>query len=77
MVFLDYFFPSNKTNALKKEILECKQDYDESMSQYWSRFKGLLDACPNHRMTETEIFYLFYEGANPESKDQMKPEKIS
>ena len=69
--FLDYFFPSNKTNALKKEIQECKQDYDESLSQYWSRFKGLLDACPNHRMTEAETFYLFYEGANPESKDLM------
>ncbi|XP_042019090.1 activity-regulated cytoskeleton associated protein 2-like [Salvia splendens] len=63
--FLDYFFPSNKTNALKKEIVECKQEYDESLSQYWSRFKGLLDACPNHRMIEAEIYYLFYEGANP------------
>ncbi|XP_042056338.1 uncharacterized protein LOC121800915 [Salvia splendens] len=69
--FLDYFFPSNKTNALKKEIVECKQEYDESLSQYWSRFKGLLDACPNHKMIEAEIYYLFYEGANPESKDLM------
>ena len=69
--FLDYFFPSNKTNALKKEIHECKQEYDESLSQYWSRFKGLLDACPNHRMMEAETYYLFYEGANPESKDLM------
>ena len=59
--FLDYFFPSNKTNTLKKEIQECKQDYDESLSQYWSRFKGLLDASPNHRMMEAETFYLFYE----------------
>ncbi|XP_042019181.1 uncharacterized protein LOC121767039 [Salvia splendens] len=71
LVFLDYFFPSNKINALKKDILECKQDYDESLSHYWSRFKGLLDACPNHRMIEAETFYLFYEGANPESKDLM------
>ncbi|XP_047949242.1 uncharacterized protein LOC125195085 [Salvia hispanica] len=69
--FLDYFFPSNKTNALKKEIQECKQEYDESLSQYWSRFKGLLDACPNHRMMEAETYYLFYEGAKPESKDLM------
>lgn len=76
MVFLDYFFPSNKTNALKKEI---KQDYDESlsqywsrfMSQYWSRFKGLLDACPNNRMMDAEIFNIFYEGENQESKDLM------
>ena len=57
--FLDYFFPSNKTNALKKEIQEYKRDHDESLSQYWSRFKGLLDAFPNHRMMEAETFYAF------------------
>ncbi|XP_042019209.1 uncharacterized protein LOC121767074 [Salvia splendens] len=72
LVFLDYFFPSNKINALKNDILECKQDYDESLSHYWSRFKGLLDACPNHRMIEAETFYLFYEGANPELIDAKK-----
>ncbi|XP_042023037.1 activity-regulated cytoskeleton associated protein 2-like [Salvia splendens] len=69
LLFLDYFFPSNKTYAIKKEILEFRQDYDEALSQYWSRFKGLLDSCPNNRMCEAEVYNIFYEGANPESKD--------
>ncbi|XP_042023079.1 uncharacterized protein LOC121770414 [Salvia splendens] len=69
LFFLDYFFPSNKTNAIKKEILACRHDYDESLSQYWSRFKGLLDSSPNNRMCEAEVYNIFYEGANPESKD--------
>ncbi|KAL1548304.1 hypothetical protein AAHA92_16550 [Salvia divinorum] len=68
-VFLDYFFPATRTNALKKEIQGATQEGDETLSMYWSRFKGMLDACPNNRMTEAEIFNNFYEGMTSESKD--------
>ncbi|KAL1545343.1 hypothetical protein AAHA92_22083 [Salvia divinorum] len=68
-VFLDYFFLATQTNALKKEIQGATQEGDETLSQYWGRFKGLLDACPNNRMTEAEIYNNFYEGLAPESKD--------
>ncbi|KAL1564088.1 hypothetical protein AAHA92_06491 [Salvia divinorum] len=68
-VFLDYFFPATRTNALKKEIQGATQEDDETLSQYWGRFKGMLDACPNNRMTEAEIYNNFYEGMTPECKD--------
>ncbi|KAL1540658.1 hypothetical protein AAHA92_24977 [Salvia divinorum] len=68
-LFLDYFFPATKTNALKKEIQGATQEGDVTLSMYWSRFKGMLDACPNNRMTEAEIFNNFYEGMTSESKD--------
>ncbi|KAL1553575.1 hypothetical protein AAHA92_14234 [Salvia divinorum] len=68
-VFLDYFFPATRTNALKKEIQGATQEGDETLSMYWSRFKGMLDACPNNRMTEAEIFNNFYKGMTSESKD--------
>ncbi|KAL1557122.1 hypothetical protein AAHA92_12647 [Salvia divinorum] len=68
-VFLDYFFPATRTNALKKEIQGATQEGDETLSMYWSRFKGMLDTCPNNRMTEAEIFNNFYEGMTSESKD--------
>ncbi|KAL1536479.1 hypothetical protein AAHA92_29126 [Salvia divinorum] len=68
-IFLDYFFPATRTNALKKEIQGATQEGDETLSQYWGRFKGLLDACPNNRMLEAEIYNNFYEGLAPESKD--------
>ncbi|KAL1545093.1 hypothetical protein AAHA92_21861 [Salvia divinorum] len=67
-VFLDFFFPATRTNALKKEIQGATQEYDETLSQYWGRFKGILDACPNNRMTEAEIYNNFYEGMTPECK---------
>ncbi|KAL1549099.1 hypothetical protein AAHA92_17242 [Salvia divinorum] len=69
IVFLDQFFPSTKTSALKKEILRVTQDYDEPLSQYWERYMDLLDACPNHHMSEAEIYSTFYEGMNKETKD--------
>ncbi|KAL1555062.1 hypothetical protein AAHA92_15546 [Salvia divinorum] len=68
-MFLDHFFPTTRTNALKKEIQEATQEGNETLSQYWGRFKGMLDACPNNRMTEAEIYNNFYEGMTPESKD--------
>ncbi|KAL1531198.1 hypothetical protein AAHA92_33905 [Salvia divinorum] len=66
---LHYFFPATRTNALKKEIQGATQEGDETLSMYWSRFKGMLDACPNNRMTEAKIFNNFYEGMTSESKD--------
>ncbi|KAL1555088.1 hypothetical protein AAHA92_15570 [Salvia divinorum] len=68
-VFLDYFFPATRTNALKKEIQGATQEDDETLSQYWGRFKGMLDACPNNWMTEAEIYNNFYEGMTSECKD--------
>ncbi|KAL1540795.1 hypothetical protein AAHA92_25095 [Salvia divinorum] len=68
-VFLDYFFPATRTNALKKVIQGTTQEDDETLSQYWGQFKGMLDACPNNRMTEAEIYNNFYEGMTPECKD--------
>ena len=59
--FLDQFFLSTKTSALKKEISSARKDYDESLSEYWSRYMSLLDACPNHWMSEAEIYNIFYE----------------
>ncbi|KAL1531099.1 hypothetical protein AAHA92_33817 [Salvia divinorum] len=68
-VFLEYFFPATRTNALKKEIQGATQEDDETLSQYWGRFKWMLDACPNNRMSEAEIYNNFYEGMTPECKD--------
>ncbi|KAL1567138.1 hypothetical protein AAHA92_02652 [Salvia divinorum] len=68
-IFLDYCFPATRTNALKKKIQGATQESDETLSQYWSRFKGMFDTCPNNRMTEAEIYNNFYEGMTPERKD--------
>ncbi|XP_042027369.1 uncharacterized protein LOC121774589 [Salvia splendens] len=70
-VFLDYFFPSTKINAMKKWIQRAHQDIDETLSKYWERYKGLLDACPNNRMMEANVYNTFYVGLTPTSNDLM------
>ncbi|KAG6390968.1 hypothetical protein SASPL_148714 [Salvia splendens] len=41
MIFLDRFFPASKTSALKREITEARQEYDEPLRQYWDRFQEM------------------------------------
>ncbi|KAG6427681.1 hypothetical protein SASPL_111927 [Salvia splendens] len=71
MIFLDRFFPASKTSALKREITEARQEYDEPLGQYWDRFQGLLQACPNHKMEEKEIYFVFYSGLTVDSKNDL------
>ncbi|KAG6421516.1 hypothetical protein SASPL_118072 [Salvia splendens] len=54
IIFLDRFFPASKMSALKREITEARQEYDEPLGQYWDKFQGLLKACPNHKLGERE-----------------------
>ncbi|KAG6401089.1 hypothetical protein SASPL_137934 [Salvia splendens] len=71
MIFLDRFFPASKTSALKREITEARQEYDEPLGQYWDGFQGLLQACPNHKMGEREIYSTFYGGLTVDSKNDI------
>ncbi|XP_047949099.1 GATA zinc finger domain-containing protein 14-like [Salvia hispanica] len=68
-VFLAEFFPSSKTSALKRKISCIRQEYDETLSEYWEKYMSLLESCPNHRMKEIEVHHTFYEGMNKETKD--------
>ncbi|KAG6397357.1 hypothetical protein SASPL_143524 [Salvia splendens] len=71
MRFLDRFFPASKTSALKREITEARQEYDETLGQYWDRFQSLLQACPNYKMEEKEIYSVFYGGLTVDSKNDL------
>ncbi|KAG6416315.1 hypothetical protein SASPL_123743 [Salvia splendens] len=71
MIFLDRFFPASKTSALKREITEARQEYDEPLGQYWDRFQGLLQACPNHKLGERDIYSIFYGGLTVDSKNDL------
>ncbi|KAG6430670.1 hypothetical protein SASPL_108742 [Salvia splendens] len=71
MIFLDRFFLASKTSALKREITEARQEYDEPLGQYWDRFQWLLQACPNHKLGEREIYSIFYGGHTVNSKNDL------
>ncbi|XP_057785553.1 uncharacterized protein LOC131003099, partial [Salvia miltiorrhiza] len=68
-LFLEHFFPPTKTNALKKKISGVKQEYDESLSTYWTRFRRLVDSCPNHKFSEGDLLQYFYQGMTVDTKN--------
>ncbi|XP_015955028.1 uncharacterized protein LOC107479403 [Arachis duranensis] len=59
--FLDKFFPLEKTDYIRKEISGIMQRDQESLYEYWSRFKRLLESCPHHGMN-THLLISYFTG---------------
>ncbi|KAL1326284.1 hypothetical protein AAHE18_13G217300 [Arachis hypogaea] len=59
--FLDKFFPPEKTDYIRKEISGIMQRDQESLYEYWSRFKRLLESCPHHEMN-TQLLISYFTG---------------
>ncbi|XP_052116543.1 uncharacterized protein LOC127746658 [Arachis duranensis] len=59
--FLDKFLPSEKTDYIWKKISGIMQRDQESLYEYWSRFKMLLKSCPNHGMN-THLLISYFTG---------------
>ena len=48
LVFLQNFFPTHMTSALKKKISNFKAMEDEKFFACWERFKEIVATCPHH-----------------------------
>ncbi|CAL8136909.1 unnamed protein product [Prunus armeniaca] len=62
--FLEKFFSTQKTDALRDKIMQFSQQADESFSEAWERFNNFLIQCPHHggsikNKTPTECQTLF------------------
>jgi len=60
--FLEKYFPSSKTSAARKEISAARQEEDESFYDFWSRFQDMLNKCPNHQFSDTQLVEFFCNG---------------
>uniref|UniRef100_A0A2N9HXP6 Retrotransposon gag domain-containing protein n=1 Tax=Fagus sylvatica TaxID=28930 RepID=A0A2N9HXP6_FAGSY len=60
--FLKKFFPTHKTNTLRKNIMHFSQKENETFFQCWERFKDLLLACPHHGYDTWRVISFFYDG---------------
>ncbi|GJY20603.1 reverse transcriptase domain-containing protein [Tanacetum coccineum] len=69
--FINHFFPPLKTTNLRNEISNFQQEFEETLSEAWDRFKDLLRACPHHGFTELHQLYTFYNGLNPSDQDSL------
>ncbi|RVW41548.1 hypothetical protein CK203_068195 [Vitis vinifera] len=71
-VFLQKFFPTHRTSALKKEISNFKAMEDEKFFACWERFREIVAACPHHGFDNWMLVSYFYEGMAPPMKQLLE-----
>ncbi|CAH9094256.1 unnamed protein product, partial [Cuscuta europaea] len=60
--FLGRYYPASISSSLKKQISNIEQKEDETLYEYWERFKKLCVSCPYHGYTEQDLILYFYDG---------------
>ena len=66
--FLKKYFPEFKTAEGKAAISSFHQFPDESLSEAFERFRGLLRKTPTHSFSELVQLNIFIDGLRPQSK---------
>ncbi|CAN6723759.1 unnamed protein product [Malus baccata var. baccata] len=69
--FLNKFFPSSKTLALKKEILAFAQKPNKSFHEAWERYNEMYTKCPHAGFDSNLQMNIFYDGLNATTKSQV------
>ncbi|XP_056695527.1 uncharacterized protein [Spinacia oleracea] len=63
--FLGKYFPASLIGSIRKEICGIRQHDNESLYEYWERFKRLCSSCPQHQISDQLLIQYFYEGLLP------------
>ena len=64
-LFLEKYFPEEKVSNLHRDILGINQGKREALHTYWERFKKLLVWCPQHGISDYQLYQCFCEGLIP------------
>ena len=62
--YVNKFYPPEKTQHLRTQIMQFQQMCDETFYEARERFLQLLSQCPHHRIDEMNLCIRFYEGLN-------------
>ncbi|KAL5569788.1 hypothetical protein UlMin_026363 [Ulmus minor] len=60
--FFQKYFPTHKTNGLRRQISNFGQKESETLYQVWECYKDLLNSCPHHGYESWRIVSYFYDG---------------
>ncbi|XP_050369085.1 uncharacterized protein LOC126787211 [Argentina anserina] len=66
--FIMKYFPPQKANARRTELMTFKEEQDELFHETWERFKDLELGCPNHGQSQDMLMSLFYQGLTSETR---------
>src|SRR3954466_3391901 len=67
--FLSKYYPAQRTNAIRKEMMQFVQYSGESFHECWERYKNLYVQCPHHGFSDWQKVQHFYEGLLLESRN--------
>src|SRR5436190_2079370 len=67
--FLSKYYPAQRTNVIRKEMMQFAQYSGESFHECWERYKNLYVQCPHHGFSDGQKVQHFYEGLLPESRN--------
>jgi hypothetical protein len=70
-LFLNEYFPPNKSAQLCGEIRAFQQQEDEGLYEAFERFKRMLRKCPNHDIPRWAQVQIFYDGLYDDVKTTM------
>ena len=70
-LFLEKYFLASRAANIQKEICGVRQHNEESLHEYWERFKKLCASCPHHQISEQLLIQFFYEGLLPTDRSMI------
>ncbi|KAL6348365.1 hypothetical protein AAG906_005669 [Vitis piasezkii] len=60
--FLKKFFPTHRTNGLKRQISNFSAQENEKFYECWERYMEAINACPHHGFDTWLLVSYFYDG---------------
>ena len=66
--FLKKFFPTHRTNSLKRQISNFSANENEKFYACWERYMEALNSCPHHGFNTWLLVSYFYDGISPTMK---------
>ncbi|RVW83966.1 hypothetical protein CK203_047326 [Vitis vinifera] len=70
--FLKKFFPTHKTNGLKRQISNFSAKENEKFYECWERYMEAINACPYHGFDTWLLVSYFYDGMSSSMKQLLE-----
>ncbi|RVW21199.1 hypothetical protein CK203_114801 [Vitis vinifera] len=70
--FLKKFFPTHRTNGLKRQISNFSAKKNEKFYECWERYMEAINACPHHGFDTWLLVSYFYDGMSSSMKQLLE-----
>nr|CAN67785.1 hypothetical protein VITISV_019255 [Vitis vinifera] len=70
--FLKKFFPTHRTNGLKRQISNLSAKENEKFYECWARYMEAINACPHHGFDTWLLVSYFYDGMSSSMKQLLE-----